>query len=647
MSSSDEDVSSSSLDKQHKRNLVSIRSLGVSAKNAWYDETHEAVVSLRGDVASSGDRRATVPPTSRLVRFSLDGSLFGAHVGEASLVVGETTGSQQQRWRIEAKQTTSLTPSLLRDTGLTTVFGPKDDDLHAARILGFVWSDHGGSSQDLVIVTTRGVEFYKVAASRSQCRHVRSLTYNTRTYWYLPSHRLLMLATSSLGAEVRGYWLRTQVSDLPKFELPPPEKIRKLDLPASRYVEAAPVDRDDAALAVLYAQVYLVYAHRRELQVLFYAVAKDKCVLAKSVKLSPRCGATDAVLCRDDNLVYFWTPRMLQVLDVAATQPLVVAATAVDRVPGTARPGTTSGGAAVFFSRDEGRWVGVAINLSYVAQHLNDDPRRLVSFLLRRGHDDKELARHAFDLVAATAVELMADDDLEDLADLFDLVAADQLSQRLMIKRVFDHATDVDDRTLADALVAYLAALHRRRVPVSPSLSDKLARLLVTLNANDELAHFIHFKVLPDSPQLCDLLLAQPDQPRLHRLAFDALHRLGHHAKLAKILLEMGFFEEGLRVAATHETPLAPTDLLDLLPAASSSSSNNNNNNNNNDRDARRALLDAWKLLPSLDPDHLARLVIVADDGDQDTSFSKKEEEELKVDPWTDAVVNTPAPLAG
>lgn len=72
---------------------------------------------------------------------------------------------------------------------------------------GIVWTDHGGTSQDLILMTTRGAEMYKVSAARSQCKLVRSLSYATRCFWYGPKSRLLVLGTGELGGELRPYSL--------------------------------------------------------------------------------------------------------------------------------------------------------------------------------------------------------------------------------------------------------------------------------------------------------------------------------------------------------------------------------------------------------------------------------------------------------
>ena len=57
------------------------------------------------------------------------------------------------------------------------------------------------------------------------------------------------------------YWLRREVSDMPKFELPPPEKVRKLELPICRRTDGPALDPSSVAvLDLVYGRTFL--AHR-------------------------------------------------------------------------------------------------------------------------------------------------------------------------------------------------------------------------------------------------------------------------------------------------------------------------------------------------------------------------------------------------
>ena len=75
-------------------------------------------------------------------------------------------------------------------------------------IVGILWSDHGGNSQDLIILTERGVDFYKVSVKRQQCKLSRTYPHPIRHFWYNAEQRLLLLGTGSDGTDMRGYCLR-------------------------------------------------------------------------------------------------------------------------------------------------------------------------------------------------------------------------------------------------------------------------------------------------------------------------------------------------------------------------------------------------------------------------------------------------------
>jgi hypothetical protein len=102
---------------------------------------------------------------------------------------------------------------------------------------GLVWSDHGGGSQDLAIITSKGVELYKISASRNQCKLSRCVTVRCRFFWYEPNFRCILVADTSSSVLQRqqvltlnGIILNCDKSTSFKIELPPPEKIPSFSL---------------------------------------------------------------------------------------------------------------------------------------------------------------------------------------------------------------------------------------------------------------------------------------------------------------------------------------------------------------------------------------------------------------------------------
>lgn len=116
---------------------------------------------------------------------------------------------------------------------------------------GLVWSDHGGNSQDLVIITTRGLELYKISCGRGQCKLSRSITHKINFFWYEPNFRAILLGSVSpqhSHIEMTGYFLRFDIADIPRLELPPPDKMPTFTL--------ANVEPDDVKLITLYGSLF-------------------------------------------------------------------------------------------------------------------------------------------------------------------------------------------------------------------------------------------------------------------------------------------------------------------------------------------------------------------------------------------------------
>lgn len=110
---------------------------------------------------------------------------------------------------------------------------------------GLIWSDHGGSSEDLVIVVPRGLELYKISMKKNYCKLSRSISQPLVFFWYSPEHRMILTAnyhkkssfssviSGRTGKEVvalDGVYLKSEKSSLPTLELPLPDKIPRFEL---------------------------------------------------------------------------------------------------------------------------------------------------------------------------------------------------------------------------------------------------------------------------------------------------------------------------------------------------------------------------------------------------------------------------------
>ena len=261
-------------------------------------------VELLFDLGNDYKRNSSGAENVLFAKLSLDRELLAIQFTETQLSVIEL--KTNMRWAIEIKSS------------------------YDNRILdgGLVWSQHGGGSEDLIIVAVRGAEMYKISSKRNQCKLSRVLNQGHQYhahFWYEPNHRVLLMASpikgldvvnSSVGgflgffsnhskaAEQRkmllqdlgqialgGYFLRTDKDNtLPKLELPPPDKT-----PA---FEVGPrVRRADVELAAIYDEVYCVVHSRRgpdyylEGNVKLFRLAKDSVTHTHTLMLqhsSPR-----------------------------------------------------------------------------------------------------------------------------------------------------------------------------------------------------------------------------------------------------------------------------------------------------------------------------------------------------------------------
>jgi hypothetical protein len=77
------------------------------------------------------------------------------------------------------------------------------DSVVSEIILSIIWSDHGGNSQDLIILTSSAVRLYKVSIKRNQLAKTRKYMYPSDCYWYEPTLRVLLV----------GQTITTEISD--------------------------------------------------------------------------------------------------------------------------------------------------------------------------------------------------------------------------------------------------------------------------------------------------------------------------------------------------------------------------------------------------------------------------------------------------
>jgi len=135
---------------------------------------------------------------------------------------------------------------------------------------GVIWSDHGGNSEDLVLATSRGLELYKISQVRNQCKLSRVVSQHASSFWYNAEHRMIMLAAHAQTRHntirnpqsvfftpderpkemllIDGYFLNCEKPSIPMLELPPPDKVPRLEVGPGLTV-------DDVALVSIYGKI--------------------------------------------------------------------------------------------------------------------------------------------------------------------------------------------------------------------------------------------------------------------------------------------------------------------------------------------------------------------------------------------------------
>ena len=118
---------------------------------------------------------------------------------------------------------------------------------------GILWSEHGGTSQDLIIVTHTCIELYKVSSIRKSCKVSHRISHPSINFLYEASHRVLILISSTDNSSdviITGFFLQYDISDLPKLSLPPPIKTPSISIPSG--------DSEATVLVSLYGILYLI-----------------------------------------------------------------------------------------------------------------------------------------------------------------------------------------------------------------------------------------------------------------------------------------------------------------------------------------------------------------------------------------------------
>jgi hypothetical protein len=162
-----------------------------------------------------------LPPQIILCRLSLDKEILAMQTSENSVTILDFVS--RRKWTLQPRQSEDA------------VILPN----------GILWSDHGGNSQDLIFVTSKGLELYKVSTKKSVCKLSRSISIPISFFWYNPDCRMILTASQNkpvkrfLGGStpvtkdtllIDGFFLNVDKPNIPSLELPPPDRISRLEL---------------------------------------------------------------------------------------------------------------------------------------------------------------------------------------------------------------------------------------------------------------------------------------------------------------------------------------------------------------------------------------------------------------------------------
>lgn len=117
-------------------------------------------------------RYDSLPPKILLAKLSLDKKLIVIQASLTSLLVLDTV--TKKKWLIDIK---------------------KSNDHNYIVFNGIIWSNHSGNSQDLIIITNKGIEIYKISSIRNQCKLSRIITQTITNFWYEHNHRVILCGT--------------------------------------------------------------------------------------------------------------------------------------------------------------------------------------------------------------------------------------------------------------------------------------------------------------------------------------------------------------------------------------------------------------------------------------------------------------------
>jgi hypothetical protein len=180
----------------------------------------------------------------------------------------EKTITVHKQWTVDLSTGTSPTmvsveDALAQNTSKVEL-GQKDTSILPG---GIIWSEHGGNSQDLVVVTNHSVLCYKVSLQRKSMSATHAFSHPlAAAVWWEPCSRAILVGSYSTARAtdliMRAFFLHfsstPSVTKLRPFrlELPPPDRIDPF--PVGQFRTVSPVSVEDVVVINMYGDPYCV-----------------------------------------------------------------------------------------------------------------------------------------------------------------------------------------------------------------------------------------------------------------------------------------------------------------------------------------------------------------------------------------------------
>lgn len=276
------------------------------AGRAWYDEEHQSILLLSADAQTleqiALDTEATPNASGKVAandRVGEEPSCRASVLYEFAAGRDESKGSSVAPMALSVKlsvdgqflaiQTSDIEVQVIHRL-TREAYWVLCKTKGGNRILadGVQWNTHSsaaGSSQDLFLVTKRGIEQYRVSPKRRSCRLHRTMSVHIHAHWYAPSHGVMLVNTGQRGNEIVPFLLHgSNVEKLPHV------------------VFSSPVRQQDLYLAPMYDTLYAVYSDMRTSKLLLYVIGRPKvsCVRSLNLMLPPGTALQFSVV---DNLL--------------------------------------------------------------------------------------------------------------------------------------------------------------------------------------------------------------------------------------------------------------------------------------------------------------------------------------------------------